>query len=174
MPGCGNSTLSEEMYKDGFLHITNIDFSEIVIETMKERCKDMPEMKWEVMDIFSLGYADKSFDVVLDKGTLDAIMSERGDKWEVDEELDKQITQICCEYSRVLKEGGVFVYVTFGQPHFRKPLLNKEIYNWGWEIENNRPNVPLLCVCNEKKVTKIRTSQPSPPPSPHHNQHTNW
>ena len=31
MLGCGNSSLSEEMYKDGFENIYNIDISSIVI-----------------------------------------------------------------------------------------------------------------------------------------------
>nr|ACO14842.1 Endothelin-converting enzyme 2 [Caligus clemensi] len=32
---------------------------------------------------------------------------------------------------RVLKEGGVFLSITFSQPHFRVPLYTKEDYNWG-------------------------------------------
>lgn len=36
---------------------------------------------------------------------------------------------------RVLKSGGVFVYITFGQPHFRKPVLLKEEYNWELEVK---------------------------------------
>lgn len=30
--GCGNSTLTEELYDDGFTHIYNIDISEVCIE----------------------------------------------------------------------------------------------------------------------------------------------
>ena len=30
--GCGSSTLGEEMYKDGYSHQDNIDFSDIVIQ----------------------------------------------------------------------------------------------------------------------------------------------
>lgn len=37
--------LGEDMYKDGYKNITNIDYSKIVINNMAERCKDMPEMK---------------------------------------------------------------------------------------------------------------------------------
>ena len=33
------------MYKDGYKNITNIDYSKTVIDNMKERCIDMPEMK---------------------------------------------------------------------------------------------------------------------------------
>ena len=35
--GCGNSTLSEEMYKDGYTNITSIDYSSVVIENMNKR-----------------------------------------------------------------------------------------------------------------------------------------
>ncbi len=35
--GCGNSLLSQEMYDDGYNHINNIDFSEVVIEQMRKR-----------------------------------------------------------------------------------------------------------------------------------------
>ena len=31
MVGCGNSLLSEKMYKDDFKHILNIDISDVVI-----------------------------------------------------------------------------------------------------------------------------------------------
>ena len=35
--GCGNSTMSEEMYNDGYENITNIDFSSKAISQMEER-----------------------------------------------------------------------------------------------------------------------------------------
>lgn len=78
------------MYKDGYKNITNIDYSATVIENMKKRCADMPEMKckqggngvyaltWYLlmrvlhvgleMDIRDLKFPDQSFDVVIDKG----------------------------------------------------------------------------------------------------------
>ncbi|KAJ1306670.1 hypothetical protein OPQ81_007665 [Rhizoctonia solani] len=34
MLGCGNSTLSEDMYQDGYRNIVNIDFSSVVIQHM--------------------------------------------------------------------------------------------------------------------------------------------
>jgi 2-polyprenyl-3-methyl-5-hydroxy-6-metoxy-1,4-benzoquinol methylase len=37
--GCGNAEMSEDMYRDGFKNIYNIDISETVIEQMRERNK---------------------------------------------------------------------------------------------------------------------------------------
>lgn len=36
--------MSEDMYKDGYHHITNIDISEIVINQMNEMHKDLEPM----------------------------------------------------------------------------------------------------------------------------------
>ncbi|CAG8660092.1 9461_t:CDS:2 [Funneliformis caledonium] len=70
MLGCGNSTLSEDMYDVGYHHITNVDFSETVIENMRFRCKDRTEMSWIVMDVRDLTFQDETFDAVIDKGDV--------------------------------------------------------------------------------------------------------
>jgi 2-polyprenyl-3-methyl-5-hydroxy-6-metoxy-1,4-benzoquinol methylase len=70
MVGCGNAKLSEEMYADGFTNILNIDISEVVIYKMKEA---HPEMTWDVADATQMTYEDGSFDLVIDKGTYDAL-----------------------------------------------------------------------------------------------------
>ncbi|CDH51270.1 s-adenosyl-l-methionine-dependentmethyltransferase [Lichtheimia corymbifera JMRC:FSU:9682] len=131
MLGCGNSTLGEDMYKDGYKNITNIDYSATVIENMKKRCADMPEMKWLEMDIRDLKFPDQSFDVVIDKGTMDALMCDRGDVWDPSPELIADVKGEVDEVERVTKVGGVFLYITFGQPHFRKRHLARDC----WDIE---------------------------------------
>lgn len=35
MLGCGNSTLSRDMYDDGYRNIANVDYSSVVIEKMR-------------------------------------------------------------------------------------------------------------------------------------------
>merc|ERR1711879_244761 len=79
MLGCGNSKLSEDMYNDGYKNIVNNDFSEIVIENMKQKYKETaPDMDWLVMDVMDMKeLPDASFDVAIDKGTMDAIMCEK-------------------------------------------------------------------------------------------------
>ena len=50
--GCGNSTLSEEMWKDGFKNITNIDHSENVIDKMRTYYKEKnPDLKYQIMNV---------------------------------------------------------------------------------------------------------------------------
>ena len=40
MLGCGNAEMSEDMNKDGYVNIYNIDISQNVIDQMKERNSD--------------------------------------------------------------------------------------------------------------------------------------
>jgi len=61
-------------------------------------------------------------------------MCEQGDVWVVEEKLAQQIYSICNEISRILKPGGTFLYISFGQPHFRKPLLDRPEYNWNYKV----------------------------------------
>lgn len=35
--GCGNSSLSGDMFDDGFSNITSMDFSELVIDEMRQK-----------------------------------------------------------------------------------------------------------------------------------------
>jgi hypothetical protein len=47
--GCGNSSFSADLYDDGFPHVINIDYSETVISTMRERHSILrPSMEWLV------------------------------------------------------------------------------------------------------------------------------
>ncbi|RLM98956.1 methyltransferase-like protein 13 [Panicum miliaceum] len=75
MLGCGNSLLSEDMAKDGYKDIVNIDISSVVIEQMREKHKEIPQLTYMQMDVRDMNFfGDESFDCVLDKGTLDAMM----------------------------------------------------------------------------------------------------
>lgn len=130
MLGCGNSTLSEEMYHDGFRCITNIDFSPVVIDKMAIKHKKCSEMKWLVMDILDMKFPNEAFDVILEKGTIDALMVHEKDPWNVSEETIKKIDKILEQVSNILKPGGKFISITFAQPHFRRPLYAQSKYSW--------------------------------------------
>ncbi|THG95936.1 hypothetical protein EW026_g5790 [Hermanssonia centrifuga] len=82
MLGCGNSTLSEDMYDDGYKHIVNVDYSGILIEKMRKKHEDArPKMTWHEMDVRRLAFETGSFDIAIDKGTMDAMMTAKGDVW---------------------------------------------------------------------------------------------
>jgi hypothetical protein len=81
------------------------------------------------MDIRDLKFEDKSFDVVIDKGTMDALMCDRGDVWDPSPELIKEVKAEVDEVTRVLRVDGKFIYITFGQPHFRKPHLARDCWD---------------------------------------------
>ncbi|PBK99613.1 S-adenosyl-L-methionine-dependent methyltransferase [Armillaria gallica] len=125
MLGCGNSTLSEDMYDDGYKNIVNVDYSSVVIEQMQKRHgTDRPEMEWRVMDVRELEFADDHFDVAIDKGTMDAMMTAKGDVWDPPEQVVSDCTKEVDEVIRVLRKStGLFLYLTFGQPHFRRRFL---------------------------------------------------
>ncbi|KAJ3539701.1 hypothetical protein NMY22_g4618 [Coprinellus aureogranulatus] len=125
--GCGNSRLSEDMWEDGYHNIVNTDYSDVLIQQMKERHgESRPSMEWHEMDVRDLKFDDASFDIAIDKGTMDAMMTAKGDVWDPPEQVINDCNAEVSETLRVLKPGGKFIYLTFGQPHFRKRYLQRE------------------------------------------------
>jgi EEF1A lysine methyltransferase 4 len=123
--GCGNSRLSLDMYKAGYKNITNIDIAESVISTMKEMAIKEEiglEMEWIVGDATSMtNVDDQSFDLVIDKGTLDAVLC--GSGYEVPNKLLQ-------EMYRVVKNGAPVLVVTHSGPANRKFL-----FEWNFKPE---------------------------------------
>jgi len=119
--GCGNSPLPEQMYDDGYHNIDNIDYSDIVISQMQQRNLNRSEMRWTTMDARQMTYENNTFDVIIDKGTLDAFSCMKGN--------DLAIACYLTEAFRVLRPGGVYLCNTFGTPkeravHFERPHLD--------------------------------------------------
>ncbi|KAM8839308.1 EEF1A lysine methyltransferase 4 isoform 1-T2 [Synchiropus picturatus] len=128
--GCGNSSMSGDMYSAGYQSITNIDYSSVCVSNMKDRYSHCPGMSWLEMDIRQLSFHDAAFNVVIEKATLDAIMVDEKSPWEVSPQTSAFIHQALAEVSRCLKPGGLFISVTFAQPFFRKRLLARAEYHW--------------------------------------------
>lgn len=121
--GCGNSLLTPQMYLEGYSNIINMDYSPPCIEQMQEK---YPEMDWIVGDIFDLDecVGDKLFDVALDKGTLDALLTSKHDPWDPEPHIVEQINIYMENVYKHLKKGGSFIHITFVQPHFRRRFLD--------------------------------------------------
>eukprot|EP01111_Echinosteliopsis_oligospora_P010567 TRINITY_DN3323_c0_g1_i1.p1 TRINITY_DN3323_c0_g1~~TRINITY_DN3323_c0_g1_i1.p1 ORF type:complete len:217 (-),score=58.68 TRINITY_DN3323_c0_g1_i1:18-668(-) len=133
--GCGNSELSGKMHEEGFHQIYNIDFSPVLIDDMIKKHSSCSDMKWLVMDAMQMDFQDKKFDIVIEKGTIDALMCDQTSAWEVSDDVATSVGRMCSEISRVLKPNGVFISITFAQPHFRKKLIDKQQYNWDLSTE---------------------------------------
>lgn len=119
MVGCGNSKLSMDMYDVGCRQITNIDISQLVINQMNDLNKaERPDMTYIQMDATQMSFDADRFSVVLDKGTLDALMTD-------DTDQTKQTAQAyLSEISRVLRIGGRYVCISLLQEHIVQQLID--------------------------------------------------
>jgi len=122
--GCGNSALSADMYDFGYTSIINVDYSQTVINQMSMRYADRPLMKWEVEDVTKLSYEDDKYNVIVDKGTLDAIFND------TDEATVAKVETMFSEVTRVLKKGGRFILVTLAQDFILNKVMQYFSKDW--------------------------------------------
>lgn len=80
--------------------------------------KDRPDLKFIQMDVLNMTFENEEFTVVLDKGTLDALMpnSDAGTVENVKKYFD--------EIKRVLKSGGRYICISLLQEHILRFVLN--------------------------------------------------
>ncbi|KAL8542216.1 hypothetical protein ACS0TY_003178 [Phlomoides rotata] len=115
------------MVKDGFEDITNIDISSVAIEMMRNKYENVPQLKYKEMDVRDMSFfPDDSFESVIDKGTLDSLMCGT--------DAPFSASQMLGEVSRLLKPGGVYMLITYGDPTVRMPHINRPVYNWKTEL----------------------------------------
>ena len=118
--GCGNSTLAEDMYTDGYRNHRCVDIVERVIGQMAKRsAESRPEIKYEVMDITDNAFKshmDSEFQLILDKGCLDTVVCGTG----VSENVSTMLGNIWGS----LTETGYFVIFSYGTPEERLSLLD--------------------------------------------------
>ncbi|CAH2311827.1 methyltransferase 13 isoform X1 [Pelobates cultripes] len=116
--GCGNSELSERLYDAGCQNLANIDVSEVVIRQMSERnASKRPLMTFQLMDATQTTFSDSHFQAVLDKGTLDAILTD------TEERTLKIASDMLSEISRLLQIGGRYLCVSLAQAHVLEKLV---------------------------------------------------
>ncbi|PWA91036.1 S-adenosyl-L-methionine-dependent methyltransferases superfamily protein [Artemisia annua] len=133
--GCGNSQLCDELYKEGITDLTSIDLSSVAVAKMQKRLlsKGLKDIKVMEGDMLNLSFTDESFDVVIEKGTMDVLFVDSGDPWNPRLEAVNKAMAMLQGVHRVLKPNGIFISIAFGQPHFRRPLFNAPEFTWSIE-----------------------------------------
>ena len=149
--GCGNSEFSEKMYDEGFTHNYNIDICKNVIDFMRERNKDKKGLHFDVMDVCEMAYKNETFDLIIDKSTIDALLC--GDH------SFMIVAKMLKEISRVLKTGGYYVLISYGKPESRMIHLEREhlafetqIYTIKRQEEGEQEKIHYVYIC--KKLTE--------------------
>lgn len=121
--GCGNSTMAFDMTQT-FRSVTSIDFSPTVIAQMREVYAGDERLQWHVMNCFDMSFPDASFDIVFDKGTIDSILC--------GSQPMESVHRTLSEVERVLRAGGIFLFVSFGKPSTRVRKLRR--WNLPWHL----------------------------------------
>ncbi|CEM01849.1 unnamed protein product [Vitrella brassicaformis CCMP3155] len=155
--GCGNSSFSADLFDAGYRHVTSIDYSSRVIERMTAR---YPQLKWLCADMTKLedSFPAGSFDVVIDKAAMDALVCEEGDPWNPNESVVQSCDAMCRGVRHVLKPSSAgdppspsrFIQISFAQPHFRRRYL---LGTHGRPREADKPNEEGLHVSEKYQWT---------------------
>mmetsp|Transcript_57311 Transcript_57311/g.166323 ORF Transcript_57311/g.166323 Transcript_57311/m.166323 type:complete len:269 (-) Transcript_57311:73-879(-) len=123
--GCGTSTLAEDFYDHGFRQQTSVDVVPSVIAQMAARNKAVrPEMRWVVADATSIGDAlpPASFDLVVEKSTLDALLCT--------DDHAQAVVGLLREAARLVRPAGVFLSVSMHGPHVLSRWLRQPAFGW--------------------------------------------
>ena len=150
--GCGNSEFSEKMYDEGFVHNYNIDICQNVIDYMKSRNKDKKGLHFDVMDVCDMAYKDETFDLIVDKSTIDALLC--GDH------SFMVVAKMLKEISRVLKTGGYYIIISYGQPENRMIHLERDHLAFEIQIytikrqEDDQEKIHYVYICKKLPEAK--------------------
>ncbi|KAL8143529.1 hypothetical protein V2J09_016561 [Rumex salicifolius] len=166
--GCGNSQLSDEMYNDGITDITCIDLSSVAVEKMRSRLssKGFTDIKVMVADMLELPFKENTFDVVIEKGTMDVLFVDSGDPWNPRPEIASNVKAMLKGVHRVLKPDGIFISISFGQPHFRRPLFQAPEFTWSMEWKTFGDGFHYFFYVLKKGVSSNDTSLQEKPDVP--------
>lgn len=120
--GCGTSTLAIELFNayPSKVSVHSIDNDANCIRYMEEVYKDHTSLTWMVYDMIecpnhpdkAAQLATQSFDIIVDKGSMDAML------------VEGCISSMLCEVYRLLKPSGVYFLCSLHSPQLLFPLLS--------------------------------------------------
>jgi hypothetical protein len=133
------------MFDDGYHNIINIDIAPTIVEAMKVyHDKKEKFMEWTEMDATSLTYESESFDLVIDKGTIDAVIC--GDDLEIPLNIMKEMCRVTKE------EGNVMLITNSGAPG-RKMLYEAAVDKTKFETSYTK-----VCLSDKSDLINIMRS----------------
>ena len=100
-------------------------------------------MRWLVMDMTATSFCDSEFDVVFDKGALDALMASDTD------EVRQKAIMMFDDIGRVLAPAGKYICISLAEP-FIAAIALQHFVSRGWGItidailECAGPHVPFI------------------------------
>jgi len=154
VPGCGDSKLGHKMRLDGYGHVLNVDFEEDVVKRMKvevgvEGSEDYAKM--DVLDMKEI--EDHTKDIVIDKGTLDALYSGKDNKDEY------KVSKYFNETLRIAKvNSGQVVFISLLQSHILKKIISFYLvneHNDNKHHENVITEIKIQEVITHSRTTKL-------------------
>lgn len=161
MLGCGNSRLAEDMLQHGWRGpIIQVDVSSRVIESMSHRCSNYivnGDMNFVEDDATELSaFRSEMMHACIDKGLIDAMYT--ADEYQ-------QCSSIIKSVQRVLKPGGVFVFLSFSRPEFLLPKIAFSSSDWNrtsWESIQVQ-ELPQIMLYRLQKASNSRKRSPRKP-----------
>jgi len=148
--GCGTSSMPEQMLQDGFVQQVCIDSSDVAIMALSQKfaslegqhwdkgpmsCSGAPSLQFLALDATNSGLGSDSFDIVIDKGTLDAQVG--GPKGM------SEVAATLSEVVRMLRANGVYVQISHSDK--RSLLLDKSFKGLlrPWHLDSSDATVPF-------------------------------
>ena len=95
------------------------------------------------MNACALDFPDDTFDVVMDKGTMDSILCGEGST--------ANVGKLLSEVTRVLKPSGVFFMTSYSTPDNRLSYLENDEYRWK-VVVHTVGKCHVLCACECARV----------------------
>lgn len=117
---------------------------------MREKHKNKPEMSWFQMDMLNLTFESETFDVLIDKATMDVLQCDNEDCWDPSEEVLGRVREFYRNCFRVLKNPGKVIQISFDQPHFRRKYI--DLANWTIEVSTVQGNILPYFVYTLNKI----------------------
>lgn len=123
--GCGDSVLGQDLSLKGSGFVIEVDYAESALQKLFSK-RRFAKREGVIADARSPYLRSAiAFDFVLDKGTVDAVFSDGSSPWDPAPSTRASVAGMMRQAHRMLKSPhGMFICMTFGQPHFRLSHMN--------------------------------------------------